>query len=128
MYYIVKTCISLTTCKTVHFNTPWSRCTSLLYFSQQTKEENYAFCRVPLQESEVAGGNGECISLFQIYQLHERWCRDDLSPADWQHTVHFPGTTRANCSIASPLGVLAELQTLSVFAFKHVQNLPQNFK
>lgn len=49
-------------------------------------------------------------------------------PLTGKHTVHFPGTTRANCSIASPLGVLAELQTLSVFAFKHVQNLPQNFK
>lgn len=52
---------------------------------------------------------------------------DDLSPADWQHTMHFPGTMlRANSSVALHLAVMAELQTLSVFAFKRVQNLARN--
>ncbi len=65
----------------------------------------------------------EHISLFQIYQLYVRWSRDDPSPADWRHTMHFPGCVlRANCSVASASRVLAELQAPSALAFMLVQN------
>lgn len=72
-------------------------------------------------------GSGAHISLPQIYQLYERWSRDDPSPTDWRRTAHFPGAIlRANCSVAPASRALAELQAPSAQPFMLVQNLLQN--
>lgn len=113
--------------------TPESRCTWIIYrslYCQHAEERKRLSLFSPSAPAEVWDGGWrrrEHISLFQIYQLYGRWSRDDPSPADWRHTMHFPGSVlRANCSVASASGALAELQAPSALAFMLVQNLLQN--
>lgn len=105
--------------------------TSVSLFSACWERYNaFSFlAQVLLQKSGIVAGNRVHISLSlsQTYQLCGRWSRDDLSPADWQHTMHFPGTfLRASCFVTPASRVLAQLQAPSTPAFMLVQNRLQN--
>lgn len=99
-------------CQTMTAYTTQYRCTWIMHHSFYCRHAEKKI--LSLFSLNAPAEIWEHISLFQIYQLYKRWSRDDPTPADWWHTMCFPGMTLR--ALLCNLGLLGVGTTSSTFS------------
>lgn len=107
------------------------RCIRIIYHppvvNMPGRQENYLLLLawLLLQKSQPNSWRHQRISLFRIYQLNERWGRDDPSPTDWCHLMAHP------CSIPKgdcPLSIGRTSNSLRFLGFHATESPSSNEK